>query len=224
QGGIRLLLVATDKTKTAEPSAITPVSGQVAIGGQSRVVIEPGDEAVRVFYLLDIVNKARAPVSPASPFPFDMPTGALGTSLMEGSSPQASVSGTRVRVQGPFAPGRTPIQVACEVPALSASLDLSQTFPAELEQLAVVVRKVGDTHLTSPQISNQQEMTAQGETFIAATGGSVPAGHPIVLTLDGLPHHSAAPRWTALGLAIAILAGGLWAATRPEDRAALAAE
>ena len=134
------------------------------------------------------------------------------------------MSGTRVRVQGPFAPGRTPIQVACEVPALSASLDLSQTFPAELEQLAVVVKKVGDTHLTSPQISNQQEMTAQGETFIAATGGSVPAGHPIVLTLDGLPHHSAAPRWTALGLAIAILAGGLWAATRPEDRAALAAE
>jgi hypothetical protein len=67
-------------------------------------------------------------------------------------------------------------------------------------------------------------MAAQGETFIAATGGAVPAGRPIVLTLEDLPHHSAAPRYLALALALAIVAAGVWAAGRPEDRTALAAE
>ena len=86
------------------------------------------------------------------------------------------------------------------------------------------MKKLGATQLTSPQIANQQEMTAQGEAFIAAAGGAVPAGQPIVLSLDGLPHHSAAPRWIALALAASILAAGVWAATRPQDRAARAAE
>ena len=79
---------------------------------------------------------------------------------------------------------RSTVQVACEVPAGAGSLELTQKFPANLEQLAVVVKKVGDTRLSSPQISNQQDMTAQGETFIAATGGPVAAGRPIALSLD----------------------------------------
>ena len=224
RGGIRLMLVAIDTTTKIEPAQTAPVPGQVAISGQSRIIIEPGDEAVQVFYLLDIVNKAQAPANPSAPFTFDMPTGAVGTGLLEGSSPQASVSGSHVRVQGPFAPGRTPIQVACEIPALGGSLELSQKFPAELEQLVVVVKKIGATRLRSSQIANQQDMTAQGQTFIAATGGSVPAGHAVVLNLEDLPHHSTAPRRTALALALAIIAGGFWGATRPADRAARAVE
>ena len=224
RGGIRLMLVATDKSKPAAAARTAPVSGQVALGNQSRIVIEPGDEAVQVFYLFEIVNKAQAPVNPSAPFVFEMPAGAAGTTVMEGSSPQASVNGSRVTVKGPFAPGPTPLQVACEMPALTGSLELTQAFPAELEQLAVIVKKLGSTRLTSPQIANQQDMSAQGETFIAATGGAVPAGRPIVLTLEDLPHHNAAPRWIALGLAIAIAAAGAWGATRPEDRAARAAE
>ena len=39
----------------------------------------------------------------------------------------------------------------------------------------------------------------QDQTFIAAAGGAVAAGQPITLTLGDLPHHSAVPRWTALG-------------------------
>jgi len=224
RGGIRLMLVATDKSKPAAAAPAAPVSGQVALGNQSRIVIEPGDEAVQVFYLLEIVNKAQAPVNPSVPFVFEMPAGAAGTTLMEGSSPQASVNGSHVTVKGPFAPGATPLQVACEIPAQTGSLELMQKFPAELEQLAVIVKKLGSTRLTSPQIANQQDMSAQGETFIAATGGAVPAGRPIVLTFEDLPHHNAAPRWIALGLAIAIAAVGAWAASRPEDRAARAAE
>jgi hypothetical protein len=223
-GGIRLLLVATDKSKAVAPGSAAPVSGRVTLGNQSRIVIEPGDEAVQVFYLLDIVNTAQAPVNPPGAFTFDMPAGAVGTTVMEGSSPQASVNGPRVSVNGPFAAGRTPVQVACEVASPGGSLELSQTFPADLEQLAVIVKKLGQTRLTSPNISNQQDMAAQGETFIAATGGAVPAGRRIVLTLEDLPHHSAAPRYITLALAIAIVAAGAWAASRPEDRTARGTE
>jgi hypothetical protein len=55
QGGVRMMLVATDKTKgpATTPDA-PPISGQVVIGTQSRIVIEPGDETINIFYLLDI--------------------------------------------------------------------------------------------------------------------------------------------------------------------------
>jgi hypothetical protein len=225
QGGIRLLLVATDKSKapSTEPSA-PPVSGQVVIGGQTRIIVQPGEETIEVFYLLDIVNNARAPVNPPTPFVFDMPSGATGTGILDGSSPAASVKDTRVTVEGPFAPGRTLVQVGAAFPAGTASLQLTQRFPATLEQLAVVVKKLGDIKVASPQLSKQQEMTASGETYIAATGGSVPAGQPIELTLENLPHQSTLPRWIALSLAGLIIVGGVWMCQRPDDIGSRAAE
>src|SRR5437016_4199211 len=63
RGGVRLMLVATDKAgKTGEDASSAGVSGQVAISGQSRIILEPADEALTVYYLLEIVNNARAPV------------------------------------------------------------------------------------------------------------------------------------------------------------------
>ena len=227
RGGIRLMLVATDKTQGSAPKATlpaTPVQGDVVISGQSRIVLEPTDEAVRVYYLLDVVNSTRTPVVPTTPFAFDMPEGAVGTSLLEGSSPQATAAGAHVVVQGPFAPGRTFVQVGCDLPALTGSLRVEQRLPARLDELGVVVKKLGATRLTSPQIANQQDMTAEGETYIAATGGAVQAGQPIVLILDDMPHHSMAPRWIALSLALAIAGVGVWAASRPDNRAARTAE
>ena len=104
QGGIRLLLVATDKTGAAgdgKPAA-PAVSGQVAIAGRSRFMIEPGEEVVEVYYLLDIINSGATPVNPEGPFVFDVPDGAVGTAVLEGSSPQATVKG-KVTVDGPRA-------------------------------------------------------------------------------------------------------------------------
>jgi hypothetical protein len=227
QGGIRVMLVATDKEQAAKAAAAppaAPVPGQVSLGGQTRIILEPGDDAVQVYYLLEIVNAARAPVNPPALFMFDMPTGAVGTALVDGSSPQANVNGTRVRVQGPFAPGRTLVQVACEIPSETGALRITQRFPASLEQLTIVVKKIGATKLTSAQVTNQQDMAAEGETFIAASGGTIPAGQPIVLGLEDMPHRSPAPRWAALSLAIVIVGIGVWSATRPADRAAHAAE
>jgi hypothetical protein len=221
QGGVVLMLVATDKNKAPATTPDAPAtSGVVVIGNQSRIVIEPGDETVEVFYLLDIENTARAPVNPPTPFVFDMPKGASGTAIMEGSSPQATVDGPRVTVKSPFPPGHTFVQVAAAFDAGSGAVDITQKFPANIEQLAVVVKKVGATTLSSPQVANQREMPAEGETFIAATGGAIAAGQPVTLSVAGFPHHSAAPRTITLLLAGVIVAIGIWAGGRTSDDAA----
>jgi hypothetical protein len=222
RGGIRLMLVATDKNKPAaagKPAAAPAATGTLTIGAQSRIVMQPNDEFVELFYLLDISNNATTPVQPPTPFAFDLPANAQGAALMEGSSPQAKVAGTRVTVDGPFAPGHTFVQVACALPGEGGTIALSQRFPAKLEQLAVIVKKVGDTRLQSAYVREQREVPAENDVFIAGSGGEVAAGQPIELTLSGYPHHSVAPRRFALMLAAAIALIGVWAATRPTGAA-----
>ena len=70
-----------------------------------------------------------SPVTPTTPFAFDMPAGAQGTNIMEGSSPLAKANGLHVTVSGPFPPGKTFVQVACQLPADTAALDITQSFP-----------------------------------------------------------------------------------------------
>jgi hypothetical protein len=218
QGGIRLMLVATDPSKGPATQPDAPaVTGDVVIAGESRIVIEPVDEAAQIFYLLDVANNARVPVNPKTPFTFDLPKGAEGAGIMQGSSPKATVSGTQVTIDGPFPPGHTYVQVGWQIAAGGGTLDIAQRFPAMLEQLAVVVKKVGATSLSSRQIKEQRELPAQGETFIAATGGAIAAGQTLELQVSGIAHHSAAPRVIALATAGLIVLAGVWAAGRPKD-------
>jgi hypothetical protein len=228
RGGIRLMLVATDPNKPAAPKAAPGApaqTGPVVIGDQSRFVLQPREESVDVFYLLDIANKQSVPVNPPTPFAFDMPDGASGTAIMDGSSPQASVKGLRVTVEGPFAPGHTFVQVATSLPAEDGTLDIAQKLPANLDSLAIIVKKLGETTLKSPQLREQREMPADGEIFIAGTGGPVAAGQPIQLTVDGIPHHPQSPRRIALAMATLVVLAGAWFATRPTgDASTQAAE
>ena len=223
KGGVRLMLVATDPNKPAAPKpapgAPAP-TGAVSIGDQSRFVLQPREEAIDLFYLLDIANTQSVAVNPPSPFVIDLPAGASGAAIMDGSSPQASVKGLRVTVAGPFAPGHTFVQVAMTMAAEDGVLDLAQRLPANLDSLAVIVKKTGNTTLKSPQLKEQREMPADGEVFIAATGGAVAAGQPIQFTVDGIPHHSQAPRRVALALATLVAVAGAWFASRPTDAAA----
>jgi hypothetical protein len=55
---------------------------------------------------------------------------------------------------------------------------------------------------------------ADGEVFIAATGGAVAAGQPIELAVSGVPHHSPTPRRVALTLALVIMLAGAWTVAR----------
>jgi hypothetical protein len=144
---------------------------------------------------------------------------------MQGSSPLASVKGSRVTVQGPFPPGHTIVQVAYEMAAPDGSIAIEQRFPATVTQLGVVVKKVGETALSSPQIANQREMAAEGEMYIAGNGGSIAAGQPMMLEISGVPHHSAAPRYVTLLLAAAIVVVAAWSSRpRGQDEAEDAAE
>ncbi|MDO8795272.1 MAG: hypothetical protein Q7J25_11700 [Vicinamibacterales bacterium] len=218
KGGIRLLLVATgDKGSAAASSPGPPavaVAGQVVIGGQSRFILQPGEESVEVYYILEILNNSAVPVNPPTPFAFDMPSGATGTGILEGSSPLASVNGLRVTVNGPFPSGSTLVQVGTAFTVTSGSFDLVQRFPAALTKYAVLVKKVGDTKMSSSQLAGQEAIPAQGETFLGADGTPVAEGQPLTVSLTDMPHHNPAPRRMALSLALGIVLVGVWAATR----------
>ena len=227
QGGIRLMLVATDKnaaaTKPAAPEA-PAVTGKITLSENSRIVFEPGDEDVAVYYILELVNTTTNPVTPDPPFVFDMPKGAQGTTLLDGSSSIARTNGAHVSLAGPVPPGKTIIQLVAEMPVDSGALDITQTFPASMDRLSVLVKKVGETKLTSPTIERQQEFPNDGQVVIGAMGGTIPAGKPIELHLTDLPHHSAAPRYTALSLAGVVVLVGVFVATRKQEAGAVDAE
>jgi hypothetical protein len=217
RGGIRLMLVAgADAPPSAGQPALPAQPGTVVLGSESRFVIEIEDEALQVYCLLDIVNTSRAPVT-AGPLLFEMPTGAQGTTVLEGSSPQASANGPRVTVTGPFQPGRTSVQL----PTSSGSEAFELKMPAALQQVSVIVEKLGDLHFGSPQIASHRDVAMEGRSYIIGTGGAVPQGGTVRFELDGLPHHSRVPRYVALALATMILLAGAWAATaRPETEGA----
>jgi hypothetical protein len=220
QGGIRLMLVATDKEKErqkAEEAKLPAVSGQVVIGGDSRIVIEPGEESLSIYYILEILNTARAPVNPQTPLLFDTPRAATSTAILQGSSPLASSTGNHIRISGPFPSGKTMVEIGMDLPLSDGAASFQQTFPATLESLVVIAKKSGDMKLTSPQLERQQDTAVEGTAVIIGAGGTVAAGKPIALAISGLPHHSSMPRRVTLTLAALVALVGLWAATRSED-------
>lgn len=219
-GGIRLMLVATDaaiEQKAAEDrklAASPAVSGTVVLGGQSRFMIEVGDDALNVFNLLEIVNTAKRPVQTDGPLVFNLPANAVGAGMMEGSTPAAVAAGNRVTVTGPFAPGSTVVQFGYSVPLGDDEVVLAQKMPAQLTQTSVIAQKVGPMQMTSPQMPERREMPADGQVFIVGQGGAIKAGDTLTLTLTGLPHRAVWPRNVALLLSAVILAAGAWGATR----------
>jgi len=219
-GGIRVMLVATDaaiEKKAAADRVLAQgpaVSGTVVLGEQSRFVLEVGDDALNMFNLLQIVNTAKRPVQIDRPLVFEVPAGAGGAGMLEGSAPNGVAAGNRVTVTGPFPPGNTMIQFAYSVPLGSEEITLAQRVPLQMMQVSVVAQKIGGMQLSSPQLSEKREMQADGQIFLVGQGGAVRAGDTITLTLTGLPHRAAWPRNVALLLAGVILAAGAWGASR----------
>ena len=213
-GGIRIMLVATDPeaSKRAEEDrrlAQGPAQpGMVVLGDQSRFVFELGDQAINVFNIIQVLNTARVPVVPPNPIVFELPKGAENAALLEGSSPLAVAAKTRVEVKGPFPPGVTLVQFAYAFPYSGGSTTLRQVLPAQMAQLTVVAQKVGDLRLSSGQLSQQREMSSEGQTYILGLGPAVPAGGEMALNFTGLPHSPTWPRNTALALAVLILVAG----------------
>ena len=229
--GIRVMLVATGVasaggavTNAAAPSAgasgaSTPaVPGTVVLGPESRVVAELRDDQLAIFYIVDIVNAAPTPVDLGGPLTFDLPRSARGTAVLEGSTPQAVANGPHVTVTGPFAPGTTSLQIAYELPSSGGKARIEQTWPATLQQVNLLVMQMGGMTVTSPQLSSSREVVDQGQPLIVGMGPAIAAGQALVLDIEGLPHHPVWPRNTALALAGAIIATGIWAAVFPGTR------
>jgi hypothetical protein len=222
-GGIRLMLVATDpekeRQKTADAGA-QPITGQVVIGGESRIVIEPGEESFELYYILEIMNTARAPVNPSTPFLFTMPEGMVGTSVLEGSSPLASNDGEQVRVNGPFPPGKTIVRVGGSIPVTSGTVTLKQVFPAAFEQPLFVAKKDGQLTVSSPQFPKQQETVVEGgTTLIVGAGNTIAAGQTMSITLSGLAYRDSTPQMLALSFAVGImLIGALFGMRVPDTK------
>jgi hypothetical protein len=214
QGGIRLMLVATDRAAGGPSAVFQPQAGNVVLGDQSRVIIELGDETLQVFYLLDFQNSARVPVVPATAVVMEMPTGAQGTTVM-GGPPQAVVAqGERLTVSGPFPPGQTSVQVAYSFPYSSGDVSFSQKLPVSSGGVAVLIKKSGEMAMTSPQLPNVQEREFEGDNYILAQGPPIAAGGTLTVNVSGLPHHTPVPRYIALGFASGIFAIACWAGFR----------
>lgn len=228
RGGIRVILVAgleqlIDRRQQEADAAAKapPVKGIVVLGGDSRLIFEFQDDTLQAFYLLDVLNNARARVDIGGPLLIDLPRGAGGATLLQGSTPQASVSGDRVTITGPFAPGITTVRVAFRVLYTGDRATIEQTFPVAMEQFNVVAEKVGELHMMSPQFASHGDVRAEdGTPFILGRGGRLQAGAPLTIELTNLPSHSTWPLTLAFTLAGLIVVVGAWlafSASRVDD-------
>ena len=223
-GGVRTILVAglglgtgggapiaTPPPRSSDVGAISALS----FGNNTRFAIEFQDDTIAVFYLLEIVNRSGAPVTPASPLVINLPAEAVGAALLEGASPLAVVNGPRVSIAGPLPVGVTTVPIAFRVESWGARHDFSQVFPLALDQVAAGVQRLGGVTVESPQASSVREASLSGQAFFIATGPALPAGTPLRLTLAGLPHKSPLPLYTALAVAAAVAGIGVWLAMTP---------
>ena len=233
-GGLRVILIAElakaaaeKKAEDAKALAEPPTKGVVVIGGNSRILMQFQNDELSVFYLLDIINNARARVDIGGPLLIDLPGGSGGAASMEGSSPAVKVSGSHVTVTGPFAPGTTSVQVGYTFRYDSPNVTFAQKFPIAIQQATVGVQKIGSMALTSQQFSEPRELrTEDGVTFLVGDVKPLSAGGTLSMNLSNLPMHSRTPRYTALGLAALCVVIGIWLAvggssTRVDNQATL---
>jgi hypothetical protein len=221
-GGLRVILVAgiakaaeRKAAEAAQATAAPPVRGTVVIGPNSRVLVQFSDDALQVYYVLEVVNNARNRVDIGGPIIIDLPPGTSGATKLEGSSESTTVAGNRVTVEGPFAPGTTPVQIAYRLLYDSGTVTLSQPFPVAMQQVTIGVQKVGALSVSSPHFTEARDVTTQdGKVFTLGGGGALAAGTPLTLTLTNLPYHSHTPRMVAIGLAGGMILLGIWLATR----------
>ena len=221
-GGTRVALIAgiaaakAAEKAAAEKAAREPARpGVVEIGPESRIVLEYQDDRLTVFYMLEVVNNARTPIDTGGPLLLELPTGAAGASVMQGSSPNVGAKGDLVTITGPFPPGKTMAQIGFSLPQAGASIEIRQTWPVAVAQLFVAAEKVGTMQMSSPQLPDTREMNSGDQPFIMGAGGRLNAGETLVLNLSGLPAHSQTPRNVVLILVVVIFAIGAWLAVSP---------
>jgi hypothetical protein len=225
-GGLRVILVAgiakaaeRKKQEEAAAAAEPATKGIVVFGGDSRILMQFNNDALDVYYVLQIVNSARTRVDFGAPMVIELPKGANGATALEGSSTAATVSEDRITITGPLPSGTTTVQAAFRMPYDDANLTITQKWPAAFQQMIVGVQKVGELQVQSPQLTQTSEVrTESGDLFVLGNGPALPAGGTLTVNLSGLPFHSKTPQRVALGLAGALLVLGAWLAVSGRSR------
>jgi hypothetical protein len=221
-GGLRVVLVAGLGGGPAGGGAAAVASrpakpGEITLGTQSRLIVEQADEFVEVFVLCDLVNGTAAPVSLPQPIVFTVLDGALGTTVLEGTT-SAVLDGGRVVVKGPLAPGPTSVQFGYRLPSDTGQVAIRQAYPVGGPMTSVIVRRSGAAVLSVAGERQRRDTTLEGRDYVVVTTGAVEAARPLDIAVSGLPSR---PRWPvrlALGLAGAIvLAGFVFGRARADD-------
>lgn len=227
QGGIRVMLVASDPNAAKDAAAAARQAeasaqpGTVKLGQQTRIHVELGEDEADVYYLLDIANAQQAPVQPKQAFELELPDSAGNGSVLEGSTPNATVAGRKVVVRGPFLPGSTMAQIAFRMPYSSGGLEFSQAFPAAVDQpLISVTKKLPSVRIASSSFHEAREVQNEGQVMLVAHGSATPANTPLQVKIDGVPTHPVWPRYLGVLIAGLLLAAGAYgAATGPQHAA-----
>lgn len=126
--GIRVVLVGVDPEavkRAAEDAKLATgpaIKGLVVLGPESRIITQLTDDCLDIYYVLQVLNSARTPVDIGGPLIIDLPTEARSASLMDQPPPNATLTGTRLTVTGPFAPGPTVVSLAFELPFSGGSV------------------------------------------------------------------------------------------------------
>ena len=180
--------------KLAEAPA---VPGAVVLGEQSRFVIEVGDDALNVFYILQIVNTAKQPVDDGGPLVFDLPgrRGRRGNAA-RGRRRIAVAAGTQVTVTGPFRAGQ---HARCSSP-IPMPLG-SEEIVARAEDARAADAAVGGRAEDRLACSCRRRRSRRSARWMptarptsSARAGAVKAGDTLTLTLSDLPHRPTWPR------------------------------
>ena len=186
-------------------------------GGNSRVLMQFADDVLQVYYVLEIVNSARTRVDIGGPLVIDLPPGMSGATVLEGTSPTATISGNRITVTGPFAPGTT--RGERRLPAAHRTARRSrwsQPWPAAFQQVTVGVQKIGAVTRRVAAVRRRARRHDAGRQGVRARQRAALApGTPLTVTLTNLPYHSRTPRYVdARRWRRGVILFGVWLATR----------
>jgi hypothetical protein len=216
--GLRLVLVASAAASSGAAATPGSAPGEVVFAGDSRIQIEFDDDALEVFYLLDLVNTGTTAVAPKAEIAFRLPEGAEQASVLEGGSTQVTVRGRQVVVTGPIGPGVTPIRLAYSLAPAGERRVITQALPVKWARVQVIMTLAGKSQVSSPVLTSANEMTGDGQSLVVATGAALDANRELVLTLTGLPSRSRLGQYVALTLGALVLLLGAYGAAAAGGR------
>ena len=173
-------------------------------GGNTRVLMQFSDDSLEVYYILEIVNSARARVDIGGAARHRHCRGARrARTALEGSSPPATRHRARDHITGRFAPGTTLVQVAFRMPYSGDRADVAAGLAGRACSRSPSASRRSATSRSRRRSSRRCSDVTRRRRLVTCSAPA-PALRPAARstsTISNLPLHSPVPRYVALGLA-----------------------